>query len=314
MRQQFKWGPSKSRRNDRKFQEREIMKIPDHIHPLKIPFSIRDPSGIALSRFVFIYMICGEDISLVDGGVASSEAIIVDHLRNTGRGPEDISRLILTHGHPDHMGAAGAIKEISGCSVASHPGDRVWIEDADRQLAERPVPGFWDLVGGSVGIDEILQDGDVIDLGDGIRLEVLHTPGHSPGSISLWMPEDGVLFSADAVPLDGTMPIYDDILASVRSIARLRAIDGVKVLLSAWDEPRFGDDARRIMDQGLGYLQRIHDAVIRSAEASSSQDGMELCRRTVEELGLPEMMANPLTARSFLSSLKIIDRRDILRV
>ena len=115
-------------------------------------------------------------------------------------------------------------------------------------------------------------------------------------------------------PSMGPVPICDDILASVRSIARLRAIEGVKVLLSAWDEPRFGDDARRVMDRGLGYLQRVHHAVIRSAEASSSKGGMELCRRTVGELGLPEAMANPLTARSFRSSLEILDRRDLLEL
>jgi len=295
------------------------MKIPghaitDHIHALKIPFKIRDTSGITISRFVYIYIICGEEISLVDGGVASSERIIVDHLRDTGRRPEEISRLILTHGHPDHIGAAKAIKEISGCSVASHSADKGWIEDTDQQERERPVPGFKGLVAGSVRIDEILQDGDVINLGSGLKIEVLHTPGHSPGSISLWMPREGVLFSADAIPLDGAMPIYDDILASVRSIQRLRAIEGVKVLLSAWDEPRFGEDAYRIMDRGLDYLQRIHSAVIKSAEASSSQDGMELCKMTIEELGLPEMVANPLTARSFQSSLKILDRGDILRI
>jgi hydroxyacylglutathione hydrolase len=292
----------------------KIMMITDQIHALKIPFQIRDPSGLTVPRFVYVYVIRGEEISLVDGGVASSERIIVDHLREMGRGPEDISRLILTHGHPDHIGAAKAIKDISGCSVACHPADKDWIEDTGRQERERPVPGFGDLVGGSVGIDEILRDGDVLDLGSGLKIEVLHTPGHSPGSISLWMPREGVLFSADAVPLDGSMPIYDDILASVRSIQRLKAIEGVKVLLSAWDEPRFGEDAYRIMDEGLEYLQRIHSAVIKSAEASSSRDGMGLCRRTIRELGLPEMMANPLTARSFQSSLKILDRRDLLRI
>ena len=225
-----------------------MMKIPDHIHALNIPFDIRDPSGLKVPRFVYIYLIYGEEIALIDSGVASSEKIIVDHLRRGSRTPEEISRLILTHGHPDHIGAARAIKEISGCSVAAHPADRIWIEDTDQQFVERPVPGFKDLVGGSVRVDEILQDGDVLDLGDGLRIEVLSTPGHSPGSISLWMPDDGVIFTADAIPLDGTMPIYDDIESSVRSIQRLKAIEGIEVLLSAWDEPRFGDDAYRIMD------------------------------------------------------------------
>jgi hydroxyacylglutathione hydrolase len=291
----------------------KIMMITDQIHALKIPFKIRDPSGTTVPRFVYVYVVFGEEISLVDGGVASSERIIVDHLREMGRGPEEISRLILTHAHPDHMGAAKAIKKISGCSVASHSADKDWIEKTDQQERDRPVPGFGDLVGGSVRVDEILQDGDVLNLGSGLKTEVLHTPGHSPGSISLWMAREGVLFSADAVPLDGSMPIYDDILASVRSIQRLKAIEGIKVLLSAWDEPRFGEDAYRIMDEGLSYLQRIHAAVIKSAVASS-QDPMEICRRIVKELCLPEMMANPLTARSFQSSLSILDRKDLLTI
>ena len=126
------------------------MKITDQIQALKIPFKIRDPSGFTVPRFVYIYLIHGEEICLIDSGVASSERIIVDHLREMGRGPEDISRLILTHGHPDHIGAAKAIKEISSCSVASHPADKDWIEDTDRQERERPVPGFKDLVAGSV--------------------------------------------------------------------------------------------------------------------------------------------------------------------
>ncbi len=290
------------------------MEITDRIHALKIPFQITDPSGLCLSRFVYIYMIYGQEITLIDSGVASSERIILDYLRDTNRKPEEISLLILTHAHPDHIGAAEAVKEMSGCSVAAHYADRGWIENPDRQFIDRPVPGFRSLVRGSVGIDRILQEGDVLDLGEELRLEVLHTPGHSPGSISLWMPEPGVLFSADAIPLAGEMPIYDDIMSSLGSIRRLKAMEGIKLLLSAWDEPRLGEDAYRIMGQGLDYLQSIHRAVIRVTEKKTSQDPMELCRQTLREVGLPEMMANPLVCRSLMSSLKILDRRDPLEI
>jgi len=211
--------------------------------------------------------------------------------------------MILTHGHPDHIGAAQAIKEISGCSVAAHGADRVWIENPDQQLKDRPVPGFYSLVKGSVRVDRILNEGDVLYLEPEMHLEVLHTPGHSPGSISLWMQEEGVLFSGDAITLAGEMPIYDDIKSSMASIQRLKAIEGINLLLSAWDEPRQGEDAYRIMDQGLDYLQRIHRSVIRAAERKGSDNQMEICSEAVRELGLPEMMANPLVCRSFLSSL-----------
>ena len=279
------------------------MKITDHIHALKIPFQITDPSGRSLPRFVYVYMIYGREITLIDSGVASSAGIIPEYLRNTGRNPEEISLMILTHGHPDHIGAAKAIKEISGCSVAAHGADRVWIENPDQQLKDRPVPGFYSLVKGSVRVDRILNEGDVLYLEPEMHLDVLHTPGHSPGSISLWMQEEGALFSGDAIPLAGEMPIYDDIRLSISSIQRLRRMEGIKLLLSAWDEPREGEDAYGIMDQGLDYLQRIHSAVIRAAEAKGSDDPMEVCRQTVRELGLPETMANPLVCRSFLSSL-----------
>ena len=279
------------------------MKITDHIHALKIPFQITDPSGRSLPRFVYVYMIYGREITLIDSGVASSAGIIPEYLRNTGRNPEEISLMILTHGHPDHIGAAQAIKEISGCSVAAHGADRVWIENPDQQLKDRPVPGFYSLVKGSVRVDRILNEGDVLYLEPEMHLEVLHTPGHSPGSISLWMQEEGVLFSGDAIPLAGEMPIYDDIKSSMASIQRLKAIEGINLLLSAWDEPRQGEDAYRIMDQGLDYLQRIHRSVIRAAERKGSDNQMEICSEAVRELGLPEMMANPLVCRSFLSSL-----------
>ena len=279
------------------------MKITDHIHALKIPFQITDPSGRSLPRFVYVYMIYGREITLIDSGVASSAGIIPEYLRNTGRNPEEISLMILTHGHPDHIGAAQAIKEISGCSVAAHGADRVWIENPDQQVRDRPVPGFYSLVKGSVRVDRILNEGDVLYLEPEMHLEVLHTPGHSPGSISLWMQEEGVLFSGDAITLAGEMPIYDDIKSSMASIQRLKAIEGINLLLSAWDEPRQGEDAYRIMDQGLDYLQRIHRSVIRAAERTGSDNQMEICSEAVRELGLPEMMANPLVCRSFLSSL-----------
>jgi hydroxyacylglutathione hydrolase len=290
------------------------MQITDRIHALKIPFQITDPSGRKVPRFVYVYLIYGKKICLIDSGVASSEKIILDYLQKTGRRPEEISQLILTHTHPDHIGAARAIKSISGCTVAAHAAEKSWIEDVDLQERERPVPGFKSLVAGSVHVDQTLQDGDLLDL-DGVSMRVLHTPGHSRGSISLWLPEAGALFSADAVPVPGSMPIYQDILASVRSIQRLKSMPGIKFLLSAWDEPRLGGDAYRVMDEGLGYLQSIHHAVLKVAgdkRPDAGPDSMQFCSRVLTELGLPAAMANPLVAGSFQSSLKLSDQQNLL--
>lgn len=280
------------------------MKITDRIHALKIPFQITDPSGQRIPRFVYCYLIYGKKIALIDSAVASSERIILDYLNKTGHGPEEISEIILTHSHPDHIGAAKSIKSLSGSRIAAHAAEKAWIEDVKLQERERPVPSFRSLVAGSVHIDRILEDSDLVDLG-GISLEVIHTPGHSPGSISLWCAEEKALFSADAIPIPGEMPIYQDITESVRSIQRLKGIAGIKQLLSAWDEPRSGSDAYPAMDRGLEYLEEIHHAVLRvlGEMGSPSLDPMELCRKVVAEMELSPSMINPLVAGSFMSSL-----------
>lgn len=296
-----------------------MMQISDHIHALKIPFQIAGPSGKRIDRFVYVFLIYGEKICLVDSGVAGSEEIIFQYLKDTGRSPQEISMLILTHAHPDHIGSAAAIKRITGCTVAAHASERAWIEDVALQAKERPVPGFFDLVGGSVKVDRALKEGDKLTLDVCHDLRVLHTPGHSCGSISLWIAKEGALITADAIPIAGEMPIYQDILASVRSVQRLAAIPDIKLLLAAWDEPRPGEDAYRIMDEGLRYLQRIHSSVLRAATADPAlveQDFMQLCRKVLADLGLDQIMANPLVAASFRASLgeDVRDRPDLLQV
>jgi glyoxylase-like metal-dependent hydrolase (beta-lactamase superfamily II) len=290
------------------------MQITDHVHALKIPFQITDPSGQEIARFVYAFLIYGQKIYLIDSGVAGSERIILDYLKTTGRSPQEISRLILTHAHPDHIGAAAAIKGISSCTVAAHAAEKAWIEDVDLQAKERPVPGFFSLVGGSVKVDQTLQEGDILHLEGDLTLQVLHTPGHSPGSLSLWLAEDYALFSADAIPIAGDMPIYLDILASVRSIQKLASIPKIKLLLAAWDEPRSGREAYRIMDEGLQYLQRIHSSVLKVGGEKPGLNPMQLCQRVLVELGLPQIMANPLVAESFQASLMAGDKQNLLSI
>ena len=285
------------------------MQITKHIHAIKIPFQIAIAPGIKVDRFVYMYLIYGKKIYLIDSGVANSEKMIFDYIMKTGRNPEDISLIVLTHSHPDHIGAAHEIKRVTGCTVAAHHGERSWIEDVELQYMERPVPGFHSLVGGSVMIDHVLENGAFLDL-DGIRLEVFHTPGHFRGSISLLLPKDGALFTGDAIPLAKDLPIYDDIQASVRSIKKIKAIDGIEILLSSWDDPKKGINANQIMDEALSYLQRIHEAVTEVDNNEISYD--QLCRLVLRKLHLPETTANPLIARSFEAHRKVSDHKDLL--
>lgn len=274
------------------------MQITDHIHALKIPFSVPTPAG-PIERFVYVYLVCGEEVTLIDSGVAGSEEMILSYLKEIGR-PKEISRLILTHSHPDHIGAARAIRAATDCRVLAGAGERAWIEDTDLQARERPVPGFTTLVGGSVEVDQVLADGEVLELGGGLSLKVIATPGHSAGSLSYLLTLENALFCGDAVPVAVDMPIYDDFHTSVATLGRLGRMQGLNLLLEAWQAPLATGISGRIA-QGEAWLQAVDEAVQQVAGQEPESDQMSFCRQVVTKLGLSPLAANPLVARSLHS-------------
>ncbi len=194
-------------------------------------------------------------------------------------------------------------RRATECIVAAHPAERGWIEDTGLQARERPIPGFSTLVEGPVRIDRLLSDGDRIGIGGGRSLAVIHTPGHSPGSISLFLEDEGILIAGDALPVKGAIPVYDDPIASLRSIEKLEEIQGVKILLSSWDSPKKGVEIKRALADGKAVIRALQAAVADAAESDSDLAGVT--RRVVETLGLPEA-AQPVISRTVAGHLRAL--------
>lgn len=284
------------------------MKIKDNIHALKHDFKITLSAQLTIDRFVYSFIIFGsKGICLIDSAVAQSAGDIFSYIQQNGRDIEDIMTLILTHAHPDHIGSAGIIKEETACFVFAHENARAWIENVDLQNEQRPVPGFSGLVSGSVKIDELIKDGEIIEPEDGMKLRVIHTPGHSSGSVSLLFENENILICGDSVLLDGGLPVYDDVQQTIASIKKLRNISGLQILLSSWDEPRHGAQIYEIMDASLAYLKRIHAAVENTKDAKDINP-MELCKEVCAQLGLPAMAVNHLVARSLQSNAAFLGK------
>jgi glyoxylase-like metal-dependent hydrolase (beta-lactamase superfamily II) len=283
------------------------MQVTESIHALKIPFKLRIGPDKTVDRFVFAYLIFGDRICLIDGGVAGSEALIFDYIKQAGRDPREVANFIFTHSHPDHIGAGRAIKKQTGCKVAAHIDAKPWIENVDRQYEQRPIGNFYDLVGGSV-------EGDHLDLGEGQRLDIFHTPGHSKGSISLLYNKDRALFSGDAVPKSGTVPIYEDVAISIASIRKLKEIKGLEILIASWDDPQFGASVYPSMDAGLQWFQQIHDAVLAETAGSDDLDPKDLSARVLKRLGFPEIPLVPIVVTSIGAHLKLLDHQDLITV
>jgi len=231
---------------------------------------------------------------MVDSGIASAREIIGNYLVETGRGLPEVNLLVQTHSHADHIGLSAEIKKISGCRVAAHMAEKSWIEDIEEQYRQRPTPTFRSYVHYSTKVDLVVKDGDLLDLGDGKSLKVLHTPGHSTGSISLVFPSDGALFSGDAIPVAGGLPIYADVFVTVQSLKKLKAVKGLQALFSSWHDPIQGEKVYQTMDEALAYMQKVQEMVRQENAKAPSLASQELTLRVLKGLGIPENLASPI--------------------
>jgi hydroxyacylglutathione hydrolase len=275
------------------------MKITETIHAIKHPFRLALGEGQYADRFVYSYILCGKKVCLIDAGVSTTSPLLQDYLKKLGRSPEEISWVVLTHAHPDHIGGCLAIKKNSPASFGAHAAEKPWIEDVQRQYRERPILNFFELVAGPVPVDRELKDGEMVSWDQGRTLKVLETPGHSLESISFFFEEEGALFSGDAIPAAGTLPIYVNPQASIESIRKLQRVPGIKYLFSSWHEPLSGDSITTIMEEGIRYIERIDEIVADLSRAMGSTAPLEeLSLRALERLGIKANKALPIVMAS----------------
>ncbi|MFA6914191.1 MAG: MBL fold metallo-hydrolase [Endomicrobiia bacterium] len=148
-----------------------------------------------------------------------------------------------------------------------------------------------------------IEDKDIIKLDKTLSLEIFHTPGHSTGSISYFLDKDKALFCGDAILSSGQMPIFEDLQNCKNSIKKLVSINKIDILLSSWDVPHKDGQIFDIMQDSLKYLTEIDRAIKEVAIKQKQLDSMEFCKQVIDKLSLPNVMLNPLVARSFQLAL-----------
>ena len=144
-------------------------------------------------------------VTLVDMGIARSGPKVLAGLAAIGSGPSDVTRLLLTHAHPDHAGGAAHVAEATGRGFHVHREDAAYAAEGsspprDRRfllgrLVERFSKPGRDFA--PVPVEREMSDGEVLPVAGGLR--VVHTPGHSPGHISLLHEDTRLLITGDAI-------------------------------------------------------------------------------------------------------------------
>jgi glyoxylase-like metal-dependent hydrolase (beta-lactamase superfamily II) len=137
--------------------------------------------GIGLSSNV--YTLGVDEITVVDTGVGDHMNALPPKLKTLALDPKNVKQIILTHTHFDHTGGIKALASLASPKLLLHEQEINNLESFGLNISK-------------------LRDGEIIVAGDH-RLEVIHTPGHTPGSICLYDRKNRILFSGDTVFPDG---------------------------------------------------------------------------------------------------------------
>jgi glyoxylase-like metal-dependent hydrolase (beta-lactamase superfamily II) len=170
-----------------------------------------------------LYLLEGDTLAIIDTGVSDTPSkYIAPALEPYGRTLADIDIILNTHGHHDHTGGNRELVDASGAKVYIHEADADIAADPDCQFDTCFVnrhlltghPERLDAArsamkvtaGKPTKVDVKLTDGELIDLGKGIRLRVVHAPGHTRGSVCYCWEKEGLVFAGDSVPGLGSRP------------------------------------------------------------------------------------------------------------
>jgi hydroxyacylglutathione hydrolase len=199
------------------------------------------------------YVIQSEGVIAVDAGEPGKGHVFVKALNAAGIRPEDVKLLLVTHGHWDHMGSAGEIRDLTGAPIAIHECEAHWLEESLKPLSpgvnswgrfiEGVIKMFMPLIKiPATQVDIRLGNEDFPLYEYGIEGHVFHTPGHSHGSVSVLL-DSGEAFVGDLamnrLPLRFTpgLPVFAVDEEEVKESWRLLLDRGARTVYPAHGKP-----------------------------------------------------------------------------
>jgi glyoxylase-like metal-dependent hydrolase (beta-lactamase superfamily II) len=183
---------------------------------------------------------------MIDAGPPSSEQAIEDWLKDIAIRPSEVQLVVLTHGHTDHVGSALGIKQFTGAKIAIHEDDRESLENGVLvwpravttwgrfvRMALKPFKAMFRFPG--VRADVVFGDDGLSLVEYGITGRVIHTPGHTSGSVSVLL-ETGDAFvgcmTHNALPFRFSpgLPIFAEDLPQLRESWKLLLEQGAQTI------------------------------------------------------------------------------------
>ena len=211
----------------------------------------------------YCYIIKAEGCIMVDTGPPPSGKKIEKWLTNIPVNPQEIQLIILTHGHGDHVGSALGVKNFTGAQLAIHNDDRAMVEDGE--VAWPSAASTWGHIArylfrplaplmrfNTFKADVIIGDEGLSLKEYGIPGKIIHTPGHTPGSVSVLL-ETGDAFvgcmTHNNFPfrLRPNLPIFAEDLSRLRESWKLLLDAGAKTIYPAHGNPFTSEEMLKVL-------------------------------------------------------------------
>ncbi|MFI7068376.1 MBL fold metallo-hydrolase [Kribbella sp. NPDC050124] len=247
----------------------------------------------------------GSELVLLDAGIASTpEAATAPELAALGLGLGDLTLVVNSHAHPDHMGGNAVLKKHSGTRFAAPALEAGWLEDNDRLLTELwgTDPAALELSEGErteilgilddrVRVDILLRDGDLLPADR--RLQVVTTSGHSPGHIAVLDEPSRTLFTFDDVQGRGRpfldsqtwlAPLYTDVNHYRDGLNRLLELD-FDVLVPSHGDPLDAAAGRRRIVESIEWVSDVDSFTRQLLRTRGSLTVRELAGELGTQLG-----------------------------
>lgn len=149
----------------------------------------QDVYSITIQNYSNSALLTSGRLILVDTGLEASAQELLQNIQACGYKPEDIEFIILTHMHPDHTAGLASMKRITEATVASHELEAKFISHEAKFPGSPMMQQFEPLQ-----VDELLVDNQIYQ-----GLQIIHTPGHTPGNIAILDQEARLLIAGDSL-------------------------------------------------------------------------------------------------------------------